>query len=246
MSTLETMRDNGFWFPGRWVSGTALIVGPLLLLIGTVLRGGFHFFFPQQLAAYDAHPGLLIAAYTCFAAGNLVLWPGIVAVARSIGAKRPLWALWGGCLVIFGLFARTFHAGADLYALLLTDSLGRQGAVTAVADFYKAWGEMSWHPVRVLASAIVIGWVVLAIGAYRSGTLGLTGSVALGLTSLHAVGVVKGTELPQSVIAMGALCVALVPLGVELLRDGPRPTRRALVWLAVVAALVALGVVFEL
>ncbi|WP_210407913.1 hypothetical protein [Allokutzneria sp. NRRL B-24872] len=237
------MRDNDF--PGRWVTGTSLVLGPLLLLAGTLLRSGFHFFFPQQLAAYAEHPGLVVAAYTCFAAGNLLLWPGILALARSIGLKHPLLAAWGGCLVIFGLFARTFHAGADLYALLLVDSLDQNSAVNAVARFYPAWGELSWHPVRVLAPAIVFGWIVLAVGAYRSRTLGLVASVALGLACSQAIGILKGTELPQSLIAVGGLCVALIPLGVRELLSGPRPSGRALAWLAVVGALVGLGVHFE-
>ncbi|MFC5828094.1 hypothetical protein [Nonomuraea insulae] len=32
---------------------------------------------------------------------------------------------------------------------------------------------------------------------------------------------------------MGGLCVALIPLGISLLRGGPPPTRRAMVWIVV-------------
>jgi hypothetical protein len=44
-----------FWFPGRWVGGTTMILGPILLFVGVVLRIQFHFFFPQQLAAFKEH-----------------------------------------------------------------------------------------------------------------------------------------------------------------------------------------------
>jgi hypothetical protein len=48
------------------------------------------------------------------------------------------------------------------------------------------------------------------------------------------MGVLKGSSL-MSMIATGALCVALVPLGVQVLRDGPTPRGRdVLTWTAVV------------
>jgi len=50
-----------FWFPGRWVGGGSLVLGPILLLIGTLLRVQFDFFLPAQLAAAKAHPGLIAA-----------------------------------------------------------------------------------------------------------------------------------------------------------------------------------------
>lgn len=68
---------------------------------------------------------------------------------------------------------------------------------------------------------LFFGWVVLAVGAYRSGALGLGRSVALGLMSALALGTLKGTE-PQSYVAVGGLCLALIPMGVSLLREGPR------------------------
>ncbi|WP_406675588.1 hypothetical protein WBK31_15175 [Nonomuraea sp. N2-4H] len=58
--------------------------------------------------------------------------------------------------------------------------------------------------------------------------------------SMLALGPLKGTQVPQSFLAVGGLCVAFIPLGVSLLRDGPPPTRRALVWIAVLAAVYVL------
>jgi hypothetical protein len=225
----------GFWFPGRWVGGTALIVGPLLLLTGVLLRGGFHFFFPQQLAAYDAHPTLMVAAYSCFVAGTVLLWPAVASVARMIGAARPAWAIWGGTLVTVGLFARTFHGGIDHLAFQLVDVQGLDTATKAVTDSYTVW-----HIMRMPALAIVTGWVVLAIGAYRSGVLGPVRAVCLALMSALALGTLKGTQVPQSLLAIGGLCVAFVPLGVRLLRDGPRPSNRALLCGAAIVTVLVL------
>src|SRR5262249_16510784 len=72
---------ENFWFPGRWVGGVAMILGPILLLSGALLRIQYHFFFPQQLAAFEAHPALMTASYNTFLAGNILMWPAIVTLA---------------------------------------------------------------------------------------------------------------------------------------------------------------------
>lgn len=205
------------WFPGRWVGGTALVVAPLLLLTGVLLRLQFPFFFPQQLNAYSQHPALLTAAYSCFLAGNILLWPAVLSLTRLIMARQPGWALWGGSLTMLGLFARTFHAGIDHLAFQLVRLHGSSLATSTVAKSYGAF-----HVVASLNAAIFFGWIVLAIGAYRSGVLGLPRSIALGLMSALMMGVLKGTSA-TSVIATAGLCTALAPLGAKILWESPRP-----------------------
>ncbi|WP_336205803.1 hypothetical protein [Nonomuraea sp. LPB2021202275-12-8] len=226
------------------MNGVALICGPALLMTGILLRSQFHFFFPDQLAAYTRHPGLITAAYACFACGNILLWPAVTTLAQRIAATSPLWGLWGGCLVIVGLFTRTFQFGTDHLAFHLTDSLGLQSMITGIDAYYLAWRDTSWHPFRTLSGTVFFGWVVLAIGAYRSGALGLGRSIALGLMTLLALGTLKGTQIPQSIIAAGGLCAAFIPLGIALLRSGPPPSRRAMLWLVVLIGWLALGAAF--
>jgi len=211
-----------------------MVVAPPLLLTGVLLRIQFHFFFPQQLEAYASHPALMTASLNCFAAGNIALSPAIVTFAQKIGEKRPLWALWGGAFTLFGLFARTFHSGADHMAFQMDRILGIQTATSTVAASYGAF-----HIVSALNGAILFGWLLLAIGAYLSRTLGLIRSIALALMSALMMGILKGSSA-TSVIATSGLCSALVPLGVEMLTAPPRPKMRtALVWSAVVIAVAA-------
>lgn len=218
-------------FPGRWVAGVALVAGPLLMLTGVLLRAPFDFFFPEQLAAYARHPDLMAAAYGTFIAGNVVLWPAVVGLAARIGVHRPGWALWGGTLAVSGLFARVFHAGVDHLAFQLARSQGVESATRAVGDAYGAF-----HIFSVLSAAILAGWVVLAVGAYRSGVLGPVRAVALGLMAVLPLGVLKGTT-SLSIVAVAGLAVALVPLGVTVLRDGPRPRAGSVArWLSLLAA----------
>jgi hypothetical protein len=240
----EAVAQQGHPFPGRLVGGLAAVLGPLLILTGMLLRIRYHYFVPQQVAAYHRQPGLITAAYACVATGTMLLWPAVIVLARRIGATKPRWAAWGGSLAMFGLFTRVFQYGTDHLAFHIIDSQGPAGAMAIIDYYYAAWRDVGWHPFRMLSGAVVTGWVVLAIGAYRSGALGLARSVSLGLVSMLALGTLKGTEVPQSLIAAAGLCVVFIPLGVALLRDGPRPSRRALVWTAVLLALFVAGQFF--
>jgi hypothetical protein len=205
-------------FPGQWLGAVSLIVAPLLQLTGILLRIQFHFFFPQQLAAYADHPVRMTAAYNCFLAGNILLWPAVATVAHMISESRPGWGVWGGSFVMFGLLARTFHAGADYLAFQMTRIEGVQNATKTVASSYGAF-----HIVSSLNGMILLGWVFLAIGAYLSRTLRLVPSIALGLMSALMMGVVKGSSL-VSVVAASGLCIGFIPLGFRVLRASPAPS----------------------
>lgn len=205
-------------FPGRWLGGASLVLAPLLLLSGILLRLPYYFFFPQQLAALLERPQLIAGAYNLFLAGILALWPAIVTLAGLIGRTRPGWAAWGGSFVLFGLFARTFHAGADFMAFQVVRTSGVEVAIRTVAGSYG-----KFHVVSALNATILIGWLLLAIGAYLSGTLGRIRSISLALMAALMMGVVKGSSA-TSVVAATGLCVALVPLGVAVLRTPPTPS----------------------
>ncbi|WP_067833374.1 hypothetical protein [Actinomadura kijaniata] len=237
MSSTRPSSPAVFVFPGRWLAGTSLLLGPVLLLLGVLLRAGSPFFFPGQLAAYDEHPTLMTASYGCFAAGTVALWPAVGALAARVGATRPALAAFGGGLTLLGLFARTFHAGADHLAFRLVDAQGHRAATATVADTYQAF-----HIFQYASFAVMLGWTVLAVGAWRSGVLGPARCLALALMTLVPLGVLKGTT-PWSVVGAAGLCVALVPLGLAILLDGPRPTRRSLARFGV-AALAVMGLGF--
>lgn len=219
--------------PGRWVEGVGLVLGPLLLLAGVLTRIGEDDFFPGQLAAYAAHPGQMVLSYSLYAAGVVLLWPGVTALARLIGETRPLWARWGLCLVVLGLFGRVFHAGVSHLAFQLVDTLGLEAAQRVVAGTYGAF-----HVFKAVNVCIMGGWIVLAVGAYRAKVLGLVRCVALGLAAGLPLGVLKGSSDPISLVALTGLAVALMPLGFAALRRGP--------WWAMGLAVVIVPVAFLL
>lgn len=112
-------------------------------------------------------------------------------------------------------------------------------ATNTVAGSYGAF-----HVASALNGPVLFGWIILAIGAYLSGTLGLARSIALGLMSALMMGVLKGSSF-TSVMAVSGLCVALVPLGIAAMRTQPRPPfRTAIAWVAGVTGLI--GALFYL
>ncbi|HET6289735.1 MAG TPA: hypothetical protein VFG15_23700 [Amycolatopsis sp.] len=220
-------------FPGRRVAAVSMVLGPLLLLTGTLLRSRFDFFFPEQLRAMSEHPALMTAAYTCFLAGNVVLFPAIIALATEIGRTRRALAAWGGLSVLIGLFERTFHAGIDQAALGLAERRGAGFAESVVSESYQ-----DLHLFSFLSFTIMFGWYVLAFAAYRAKVLGVVGSIGLATMGLLPLGVLKGTEF-VSIIGTAGLCVALVPTGIRTFLESPRPSRKTILLTAV--AIPALG-----
>ncbi|MFI9552568.1 hypothetical protein [Nonomuraea endophytica] len=228
--------------PGPWVEAAGLLLGPLLLLAGVLTRIGQDDFFPGQLAAYARQPGTMTLSYSLFAAGLVLLWPAVVALARRISVTRPGWARWGVTLVVLGLFGRVFHAGVSHLAFQMVDALGLEAAQKAVAGTYGAF-----HVFKAVNVVIMAGWIVLAIGAFRArafgpGAVGVARCVALALATGLPLGVLKGsTDLP-SLLAVGGLVVAMAPLGVSVLRQaGPAPR-----WWAVALTVAAVPAAFLL
>ena len=211
------MVNGGYQFPGRWIGGVALIAGPLVWLTGVWLRLPFHFFFPQQLAAYQQAPARMFAAYSCVLVGQILVALGVIAAANVIGRTRPALATWGGLLVVLGLFARTFHAGVDHLAFQLVAPLGLERATAVIGGIVRCGA----HVARA-QPAIMFGWPVLALGAWRAGVLPWWRALALAGMLALMMGVLKGSSW-VSVAALVGLAIAFVPLGIRLLADGPRP-----------------------
>ncbi|HEY2062244.1 MAG TPA: hypothetical protein VGH57_27980 [Amycolatopsis sp.] len=223
------------WFPGRVIGGAALVAGPLLWWTGLLLRylglhsGAFSaeqlaefsrqpFAAPSQLAAYLENPTLVTAGYACFAAGALLLCPAFATLARIVAPRASALAYWGGTLVILGLFARLYHAGVDQAAFQLAAAQGLDRATEFVLGNYASISYGPWR-VGVVASACqYLGMLLLAIGAFRSGTFGTGRCLILLWSGTLWGGVLKAARLPD-LFEYGALALVLVPLGVLVLRD---------------------------
>lgn len=219
------------WWPGPRLGAVALVAAPLLLASGEAVRIRHHFYYPAQLAATAAEPGLMVASYSLYAAGLLLLVPAFLALTQLIGRQLPGWAFWGATLAVIGHVVRVFHEGVNHLAMHLVAAQGLDAATDGVAATYQ-----SWYVLYPLTFADNLCWPILAIGAYRARVLGWVPALGLAAMHVHSSGVLKGSDLGGLTLA-AVLCVALVPLGVAMWRDAPRMARRTRLgcWAAVAA-----------
>lgn len=237
---IKEQNRGGFWFPGRWIGGFSLVLGPILILIGEILRIEYYYYYPSQLVAFKEQPTLMATSYGLFTAGVVLLLPSILTLVKLIGDKSPRWALWGGILGIFGLLCRMYHAGVDNLAFWLVYFQGLEFATKVIRESYP-YNYQGFYVVATILFSGMVGWLVLAIGTYRSRTLNLPSSIALSLMGIHSMGVLKGTSW-DTLLAITGLCVALVPLGFRILKDGPMPNlQNTIKWTII---FVVLGMVF--
>ncbi|MGI5285294.1 hypothetical protein ACQEVF_18435 [Nonomuraea polychroma] len=145
----------------------------------------------------------------------MLLFPAFIALAQRVGGGL---AFFGATLLVAGLFSRLYFAGADQTAFQLTDAIGLDQATNATM---KEYVDISYGPWRVPVWASVgqyAGSLLLAIAAWRTGVFGTTRASMLLLAGGTWMGVLKGASIPDALVT-ALLCVALVPLGVRMLRD---------------------------
>ena len=220
-------------WPGSRFGAGALVVAPLLLLAGELVRSGHDYFFPAQLAAMAGVPGAIQTSYALYTAGLVLLIPAFLALAGLIGRERPGWAFWGATIAVVGSTVRIFQEGISFLALQLVPAQGLETATAAVSDTYKAW-----YVLQTLDGSDNLAWAVLAIGAYRARVLGWVPALGVAFMLTHYSGVLKGTDLSTLTGAV-LLAAVFVPLGVGLWRRAEPVSRR--VWWGGVAALALLA-----
>jgi hypothetical protein len=212
-----------------------MIMGSILWLVALVLRylgyrlGTFTaeqsawfarqpFAAPAQSAAYLQHPKLVMAGYAIFAGSCIVLAFGVLTLARIIAAASPVLAQLGATCVVASLFARLYFSGVEVTAFRLVDAEGPQNATDFVLDFYVELSYGLWYiPVAASAGAL-IGGLLLCLGAFRAGVIGLVRCLLLLAWAWTFLGVLKDADA-GSIRGAIALCVVFVPIGVQVLRD---------------------------
>ena len=148
----------------------------------------------------------------------------MLTLARIAAGTSPVLAHLGATCVVASLFGRLYFSGVDLTVFRLVDALGLDAATEFVLDDYVELSYGLWYiPVTASAGALV-GGVLLSLGALRAGVLGLVRCVLLLAWAWTFLGVLKESDV-GSIQGATALCVVLVPIGVQVLR-GRIPTLR--------------------
>jgi hypothetical protein len=225
--------DNA-WLPGRWIGGISLLIGPAVLLAGLVVRhvgvavadfspakqawlDGQTFAAPRELAAYAQHPDLVTTGYTLVFAGSVLVVPAILTFGRVVARGAPRLAYWGALLFALAQFARVCRAGVDLTAFQLVDTLGLDRATDWVLDNYADLSYGFWR-VPMWVGIGSFGSLLLVAGAYRAGVFGVVRCLLLFFWGWVWMGVLKQAALVDAVGFGVAGVIALLPVGVQLLR----------------------------
>ncbi|WP_345145982.1 hypothetical protein [Nonomuraea rubra] len=117
-----------------------------------------------QLGTRPAHPLL-----RGLALGAILLFPAFVALAQRVGGGL---AFWGAALLVAGLFARLYFAGADQTAFQLTEVVGLEQATNAIMKeyvdiSYGPWRVPVWASGRSVRGLAPAGHRHVALGALR-------------------------------------------------------------------------------
>lgn len=211
-TTRAVARDHGF--PGRTVTGLCMIIAPLLAIIGSLLPIGiYHAKGADFIAGMAAHHARTGAAFNFAVAGTILMIFAVVGVAQAIARVRPRLGQAGGVIAIIGLCGPIFFNGIYFGGYQLT------GASTqAIAG--KMMDQAQIIPsniTNVSGPALVIGFILLGIGAAKAGVLPRWQAWALGLTCLTPFGFISGF-IVISAIGFAAAAIALVPLGLRTLQ----------------------------
>jgi hypothetical protein len=220
-------------WPGSHLGAASLILAPLLLLAGEFVRSGHYFFFPAQLSAMVTDPGTLLASYSLYTAGLVLMIPAFLALGQMIGRERPGWAFWGATIAVVGSTVRIFQEGISFLALQLVGVQGLETTTAAVSETYGAW-----YVLATLNGSDNLAWGMLAVGVYRARVLGWVPALGVAFMMTHYSGVLKGTDL-NSLTGAILLAAALVPVGLLLWRNAEPVSRRA--WWGGIAAVALLA-----
>jgi hypothetical protein len=197
---------------GQRFTGLCMVAAPLLLAAGaTLLIGIYEGSASDQLGAMADNEARATAAVNLAIAGVVLAAFAVAGLAASVAAHRPGLGRAGGALTIIGLFGPAFFLGINHLEIQLADLTDRAGAAAAFES-----AETTPNIINLAGPALVVGFILLAVGTAKTGVLPRPRSWALGLAALAPVGLISGIVV-ISVVAWLALAIALVPLGLRYL-----------------------------
>ena len=206
-------------FPGPRMAGVSMIAAPCLLVLGASLYIGIYDKAgADQLEAIADNTARAHAAVNFAIAGTVMAVFAVAGVAAAVARHRPRAGHVGGTLAVIGLFGPAFFLGINYLNIQLADLADRAGAVTALDN-----AKSTLNVVNICGPALLIGFLILAVGAARSGVLSRSRSIALGLAAVAPLGLISGV-IVISIVAWLALAVALMPLGLRTLREASLPS----------------------
>jgi len=203
-------------FPGPLVSGISLVVSPILAIVGTGLAIGDYSESGSVFAADMArHHGLLVTGINISITGVTLGLFVVIFLAQAICTTHPRLGRAAGVLAIIGLMGPMFFEGIFWGASHVVDTTAHQNVAATLID------RSNMVPTtidNVSGPCLLVGFILLAVGTAKSGVLSTPRSWALGVTCLIPFGFISGYII-ISTIAFVGLAIAVVPLGIQVLRE---------------------------
>lgn len=212
---------------GRTATGLLLIVGPAILLIGSIVSPDTdHSNKVRELAAISAHEGTYLAGGLIFLLGTILLTFAAIGVIRMFRGRQgvTLGQIGGALLILPGIVGAGWYAlGAMEYEMVHAKGLN----TAALAQFlHKADNAGVIIPFIVLfAIGAVLGVILLGIAALRTRVVPIWAGVVIIIAGpLNFI----GQSHVASIISNAVLLAALGSLGLAALRmsdeewDAPR------------------------
>lgn len=201
-------------FPGPMATGICLTAAPVIGVLGSALAIGiYHYQGTEMLRAMARHHARATAGFNLAAAAVVLMMFAVLSLAGAICDRHPVLGRAGGILTLVGLAGPLYFVGMYWGTSYLT-APGSQAAGAHVID---QTNVIPSTIVNVSGPALVAGFILLAVGAAGAGVLPRWRAVGLGATALLPVGFISG-YIACSAVGFAAAGVALVPLGVGVLR----------------------------
>ncbi|HET7173580.1 MAG TPA: hypothetical protein VFI30_04810 [Nocardioidaceae bacterium] len=204
-------------FPGNAVTGVCMLVAPIALAILCLLGIGIYKYDGHDfLAAMAAHRVRAEIFLNFVPLAVIMLMLAALGLAGLATRTTPRLARLGGVCALLGLCGPIFFLGIEFAGYQVSSPR----YLAAGAYMYDQANMVPRVSINISGLALIVGFISLAIAAYRAGLLDRVRAVCFGLAALLPVGFISAV-LVVSAIGFAACAVALVPLGLAVLRGAP-------------------------
>jgi len=188
---------------GRAAAGISMIVAPLLMLVASAL-GPSHeesrtLAGPLPTIAVSPNRFLISVILGLLALGVLV--PAVLGVAHVVGTRQPRLAMIGAGFLVAGILCSAVVKGIELVQHQMVDEGADRTQMVSLLERLEA-GTGLRIVLVVFLSGLMLGWVVLSLGLFRSPSVP---RALPGLIIASLVVNVAGEELISRVLFLAGL-----------------------------------------
>lgn len=204
-------------FPGPATTAVCMIVAPVALAILCLLGSDIYKFhghdFLSAMAAHHVRTQIFLNAVPI---GIFMMMLAVVGLAGMAAVRQPRLARFGGAATLLGLCGPIFFVAIEFAGYQLSGPK----YLSAGAYMYDQANMVPRISLNICGLGLLVGFITLAIAAYRAELLAKMPAILFGFTALLPIGFI-GSVLPVSAVGFVACAVALVPLGRGLLARRP-------------------------